>query len=495
MLSRHRHRTLLARLTSLAGLLLISELTQAQLPGLDPLDLNNAPPSDTLDLGYGTPNGLPSLAHLFSLALINDSDLARQRYESQATQQEVPLARSGLKPHISASTSYFYQSADNIYTDNPNRYRDEVYEDRVSGVANDTVWQIQLVQPLFSLERWRLVDKALAQADAADLRVAVAERNLALQVVEAYLNAYLASRKLGLLDAKREALALQLRQAQRAYDLGIGDRINLLESKSRLDQAVADQVQAENQLANALSDLERLTGLLPDFRGSTLGNLEKIAIERDWGNAEDWLTRTSDNIQVRLAEQLYQVAQLDTGVRRAGRYPEVNLTLGYSDRSSSDELRTSEDISASIELTVPIYQGGYTSASIRQGELSALAGRAAMTNELRLARQEVRQRLRSLQGDTRQLEALSRSIESSELFLEAAIKGEALGLRDLVDVLDARADLYDLRIQFVEVVCQYLLDRTNLEAAVGDLGTDDLMAIMAVLQRMSDASPSDMSSA
>ena len=97
------------------------------------------------------------------------------------------------------------------------------------------------------------------------------------------------------------------------------------------------------------------------------------------------------------------------------------------------------------------------------------------------------QRLRSLQGNARQLEALSRSIESSLLFLEAAIRGENLGLRDLVDVLDARAELYDLRIQFVEVLCQYLGDRTYLEAATGALDTADLVAITARLRELSQA--------
>ena len=51
-------------------------------------------------------------------------------------------------------------------------------------------------------------------------------------------------------------------------------------------------------------------------------------------------------------------------------------------------------------------------------------------------------------------------------------------------MLDARADLYDLRIQFVEVVRQCLLDRLNLQAAVGDLGTQDLVDTMALLSRV-----------
>lgn len=84
--------------------------------------------------------------------------------------------------------------------------------------------------------------------------------------------------------------------------------------------------------------------------------------------------------------------------------------------------------------------------------MSLKHGRAALQNIRYLAEQEVRQRLRGLHGDARQLRAIKRSIESSSLFLEAAEKGEQLGLRDLVDVLDAREELYDLRIKFVEAI-------------------------------------------
>ncbi|HET8791386.1 MAG TPA: TolC family protein [Modicisalibacter sp.] len=462
-----------------------AQSTASELPYLDGVERAPiTPPVSMVDPLVDNDGQLPSLPFLLSLALENDSELARQRYEMQATRQEVPMAWAGLKPQVSARASYSYQRADNIYTENPDRYPDEVYDDRISGLTDDTFWQVELTQPLFNLERWRQVTQAEEQVDAAMLQVAVAERDLALMVVEAYLNAYLASRKLGLLDSKRESLELQQRQAQRTYELGLGDRINVMEAQARLDQAVADQVQAENQLANALSDLQRLTGLLPDFTGFTLGNLEAVDIDQQWDEPEAWLARASNNVRVRLAGQQYQVAQVATEVRRASRYPELNLNLSYGDRNSSDALRSSEDYAASVELSAPIYQGGFTSASIRQGELTELAGRSAMVNELRLAQVEVRKRLRSLEGDLRQLDALARSIESSALFLEAAIKGEDLGLRDLVDVLDARAELYDLRIQFVEVICRYLNDKINLEAAVGDLDTADLVGAMSLLQRI-----------
>ncbi len=462
----------------------------ASLPALDGQPVGtSAVPADVRDV-RGEP-ALPSLPKLFALALQHDADLASQRYDAEATAQQVPMAQAGLKPQISASAGYVYQESDNYYTDNPAYNPDnelsgvsDDYEARYQGVTRDETWQVQLSQPLFSLERWRKVDKAEAQSDAAELKVAVGERDLALQVAEAYLDAFLASRKLGLLASKQESLKLQVKQAQRAYDLGVGDRINLFESQARLDQAVADTVSAENELDNALSSLERLTGVLPQFAGTELGDLSGLTLAGDWNDPEAWLERTVNNVEVALGKQQLEIARADTSVRRAGHYPELNLNLAYSDRASNDPYRESADASASLRLNVPIYQGGYTSASVKQGEFTEQATQAGYNNALNLARQEVRQRLRSLRGDERQIEALKRSIESSNLFLQAAEKGEQLGLRDLVDVLDARADLYDLRIQFVQVVRQYLLDRLNLQAAVGDLGTQDLVDSMSLLTRV-----------
>lgn len=428
--------------------------------------------------------GLPSLPELFALALEHDAGLSRQRYEFEATQQEIDKAWAGLRPQVDASYTYSYQDSTNIYTENPENYASDLYEERVDGEIDENIWRVQLTQPLFSLERWRQVDKAEAQTSAAELQLAVAERDLALEVSEAYLAAFLASQKAGLLESKRDSLELQQRQAQRAYDLGVGDRINLLEAQARLDQAIADQYQAENELANAISSLERLTGVTPDFDSHRLTELSEVAVRPQGGDLQSWLDRIADNVQVRLAERQYQVMQADSAMRRAGHYPVVNLNLGYTDRNSPDALRESEDAQASVEIRVPVYRGGYTQASVRQGELMAHAGQADVTRERELARQEVRQRLRGMQGKARRLDALKRSLASATLFLEAADKGEQLGLRDLVDVLDARADLYDLRIEFVEVVGQYLADRLALEAAVGDLETQDLSDAMALLGRM-----------
>jgi len=427
---------------------------------------------------------LPSLPELFVRALENDAELSSQRFEVEATREEIALARSQLLPQVSASGGYLWQDSTNTQTVEE---IDQFGNTRRPAEIDEQYWQLQLQQPLFSLERWRGMDVADAQVSAAELQLAVVEQDLALQVTEAYVQAYLAAQRLGLLESQQASLELQVRQASRAYDLGIGNRVDLLEAQSRYDQAISDAVEAENELDNALSELERLTGTMPTFRDvATLGELADLEVKRDFGSQDAWLERTGQNLNVLLAQRERQITEADTSTRRAGYYPEVNLNLSYSDRVSDDEVRESEDYRASVEVSVPIYRGGYTNASVRQGELRIKAGQAAVDNEQNLAVQEVRTRLRSLNGGVRRLEALTQAIRSSELFLQAAERGQQLGLRDLVDVLDARASLYDQRIQFVDVVGNYVLDRLALETAVGELSSDDLADIMVLLNSMSE---------
>lgn len=473
---------------SLSALVLaVLILSQAALAQSDvPADQQALTELEALANAESQSHTLPSLPGLFVRALRHDTDLTRQRLELEATREEIPMARSQLLPQISASGSYLWQDSTNIQT-SPDEFGLDQPAQR-PGEIDETYYQLQLQQPLFSLERWRKMDVADAQVSSGELQLAVVEQELALQVSEAYIKAYLAAQRLGLLESQQASLELQVRQASRAFDLGVGNRVDLLEAQSRYDQAVSDAVEAENELDNALSELERLTGVMPRFAGTAPGDLTTVTLNGDIGNPDDWISRTGQNLNVLLAQEEQQVTQADTSVRRSGYYPEVNLNLSYSDRASDDELRESEDYRASVELSVPIYRGGYTNASVRQGEKRIEAGLAAIDNERNLAIQEVRKRIRALNGGERRLEALNQAISSSQLFLEAAEKGEQLGLRDLVDVLDARASLYDQRIQYVDTVGNYALDMLALHTAVGSLESNDLDRIMALLASLSASS-------
>lgn len=426
---------------------------------------------------------LPSLTGLFLQALDHDAELSQRRLELQAMEQEQPMAKSRLLPRVSATGGYLWQDSTNIQTDPDDFGLDQTTQR--PGEIEETYWRLEVSQPLFSLERWHGLDKADAEIAAAGLDVALTERDLALAVSEAYVSAYLAACQLGLLEAQQASLTLQVQQAQRAFELGVSDRITLLEAESRLDQTVADTVEALNAKQDAESELQRLTGMRPRFDDYRVGDLEGIELAAASGTLNDWLGRVDNNLDVRRAVAERRIRDIDIRLSRSGHAPEVHLNLSYGDRSGDDPFRESEDYRAGVELSVPLYQGGYTQASVRQAELREQSSQSGVTHRRNLAGQEVRRALRALEGSIRRLQAQEQAIASGRLFLEAAQRGQTLGLRDLVDVLDAQARLYDLRIQFVDTVGRYVLDTLALESAVGDLGSRDLAWTTSLLARLS----------
>lgn len=439
-------------------------------------------PADQASQASRKADALPRLERLFARALDHDAELKRQRFELEATREEGPIARARLLPEVSASGGYLWQDSTNVQTD-PDGFGLDQPASRPATFDED-YWRVELKQSLFSLERWRNLDVADAQISAAEATLAVAERDLALKVSEAYVQAFLASQRLGLLRSQQEALELQSRQAKRAYELGVGDRVDELEARSRLDQAIADAVEADNELDDALGELERLTGTRPAMRGLDVADLGGVVPAAEDYTEQRWIDQVNNNLDVLRAGQERRVSEADTQMRRSGFFPVANLTMSYSDRNSEDELRTSQDYTANLEVSAILYRGGATQASVRQGEKQIMAKAAATDDALNRATQKVRTRLRAMQGGIRRLEALSRAIRSSELFLDAAERGEQLGLRDLVDVLDARASLYDQRINYVDTLGRFALDRLALQSAVGPLTTEDLSQLMALLASM-----------
>ncbi|WP_353980579.1 TolC family protein [Salinicola endophyticus] len=467
--------------------------TSGQLPlTATPVERPGTPlPGD--DAGDGQ-SELPSLPQLFAHALEHEASLTSQRLRAQAEGLEVPLAWARFKPQIDASLSRSYTRSRNIYTDgNVQSCIDdpetgvpaagEAFERRCQGIATDTDRRLSLSQPLFSMERVRQLQKANRQRDAAWLQVETHERDLALQVAETYLDSFYYALRVDLLESKRESLDLQVRQAQRAYDLGIGDRIDLLAAQAEFDRTLADIAAARDDVIDSLTALERLTGITVDFDGFVLRELPVDGFEPPVVLAK-LKDSIANNADVRLAEARRRLAHADIDTRRADYYPELTLGLSYSKRDSDDPYRDSEDKRATLQASVNLYRGGYTQTRVRQGTLLEKAAMADVANAQRQTWEQIRQYRRSIGADIKRLQALARSIDSGELYLEAADKGAALGLRDLVDVLDARADLYTQRIQYVEVFRRWLLDRLKLEAAVGDLDTNDMVNVMRQLNHI-----------
>src|SRR6185503_15027141 len=98
---------------------------------------------------------------------------------------------------------------------------------------------LNLRQPLFRLGSLAGYWSAEAQVAASEATLAQDTQALGLRVAAAYFDVLVAQEKLLSLLAQKEALSLQLAAAERSFTAGFGTRIDVDDSRTRLDIASA----------------------------------------------------------------------------------------------------------------------------------------------------------------------------------------------------------------------------------------------------------------
>jgi outer membrane protein len=286
---------------------------------------------------------------------------------------------------------------------------------------------------------------------------------------------------------EQEALAQQnLNALEQTYavakgrlDVGAGSRLDLLEAQARRDAAKATLIAAQ---ANRESLSNQLAGLLMLDQVQVKALAAKPAKNLLAGQTIQGLLAAALN-ENKLLNQLR--AQADTAMATkdaqfAAHYPTLNFTANWK-RSETDTTTTPgpefEDKNYALVLNVPLFAGGETQSKAREASYRYDQTRYALEDYQTTLTSQVKQLYALAQADETRLDALEQSVKSSESLLEAAETGYKVGLKALVDLLNARAALYDAKAQLSKGVYDYYLRRLQIEQLQGDLTLQDLNLI------------------
>lgn len=289
-----------------------------------------------------------------AMALENNEDyLALVTQEGQAAHL-VGLARSAVLPRLELS---------GVYT----RYKDAVEFEFTEGETftlrpkEDWNAQATLTQPLFQgMREWNAIKGArvLYRAARADLRGGV--QDVALAVGAAFTDCQTAAaerevRAHGLdLAEAQEQVATSLANAGEVTDLDVQRaRAQVLAARVELVRATAAETLAYRRLA-------RLLGLDDDARPE-LGPLPAaLPAEASIDGLREAARRNRP--ELRAAADRERAAELTIKVEKGNWLPDLDLTAQYYRQQA---LFPSQDwVSGSLNLTVPIYDGGATAARV-----------------------------------------------------------------------------------------------------------------------------------
>lgn len=407
------------------------------------------------------------LLSLYDLAAQRDSQLQQAQAQFAADQELLNQAKSVLLPTISAQASY--QQND--------------YSIPVPIAAKESQQQkLQLNQPLFDAASFARYEQAKSLVQQAETVYLLSQQQLMLRLSQSYLDVLKAQQLLSFAQAQLVSTEKQRDQIDAGVKVGLTNPIDLLEVQARYDMALADVSQATNLLAISQESLARLIGQpVPVLKSLALDTKLPGLIE-----SPEQLSNmgAQGNLNLRLNQGKVQASEQQVNASRAAHYPTVSLQASISNLDSRTQFFNApyQTNSIGVVVNMPLYSGGLVTSQVRQAEQQRLAAQAGLRYADEQAKLDVLSLAKTVQMAQSRLQALRQAVTSNEAFLQAAEEGNRVGLKSLVDVLNARTLLYKAKQDLANALFDDVQNRLSLRAAQGALARDDLASIERYLR-------------
>jgi len=176
----------------------------------------------------GASNGAQAadLLETFRAAQANDPVFASARAAQQAGQEKLPQGRALLLPSISLS-------ANSTFNDQTIQYQGATFLPGGNIRYNSHGYGVNLTQPLFRQQNWVTYSEAELQVAQAEAQFRIAEQDLILRVAQAYFDVLIAQDSVQLAEAQKTAIAEQLEQARRNFEVGSATITDTHEAQAR----------------------------------------------------------------------------------------------------------------------------------------------------------------------------------------------------------------------------------------------------------------------
>lgn len=414
-----------------------------------------------------------NLLELYQTAQQRDAQFASARAAYQAALEKLPQGRALLLPTASLS-------GNTTYNDMDVQYRGSSLYSSGQRSYNSNGYTVSLSQPVYRKQNFVQYEQARIQVGQAETQFKVAQQDLILRVAQAYFDVLVAQDSVALAGAQKVAIAEQLEQAKRNFEVGTATITDTHEAQARYDLTTAQEIAAQNDLENKKRALQVIIG---QVSGILVPLGEKLPLHLpEPAQMEKWVVDSEQHsLQLQIQRAALELALQEVERNRGGHYPTLDVVATYSDASSSGGSFGSGNDTTSktigLQLNLPLYQGGSVSSKVREATANLEKARQDLEQAQRQVTLQTQQAFLGVTSGVAQVKALEQALLSSQSTLDSTKLGQEVGVRTNVDVLNAQQQLYSARRDLSQARYNYLMSQLKLKAAVGTLNEADLAQV------------------
>ena len=416
--------------------------------------------------GIGLPAGAMDLRQAYDAAYANDASIRASRAGAQASRERLPQAQAQRLPNVSLNAGRNYNdltSKTRSFLGQPVTTESQYY---YSGSQT-----LSVRQPLYRPYIAALVRQAQAQANDADASLEKDEQSLVVRVGEAYFDALLARDQLSLVGAQKATYTTQLDAAKKSLAAGSGTRTDIDEAQARLDLTLAQELEAQQNVEFTRRRLETLTG-------QSLDTLASLDVERFTPSApvpagvEAWIERAEQaSPELESLRAQLEAARQEIDKAEAGHKPTLDVVAQWA-RSSSDSVTNVnsryDNKTIGLQLSVPLYSGGYVNSTVRQAVAAHERAREVLEATRRDLGVRVHREFRGMTEGVLRIGALEQAVRSAEQAVLSNRKSFEAGSRTTLDVLNAEQQKTAALRDLAQARYVYLVSRLRLLSLAGE---------------------------
>lgn len=409
----------------------------------------------------------PTCAETLSEALVKaysyNPTLQAARHDYESVLYMVPEAQSGYRPTVNAFASQTWSRDENSVNGNIPGFFEETN-------LSTQQYGVEVVQALFKGGRTSsAVASAKAFVEARSYALQQSEQDVFLDVVESYLGL----RERLAIERLREKNVLVLEEQRQAtqdrFDVGTITKTDVSQADARLSQARAALIQAKGETNKARAKYEKTVGIPETYLlEKDFVSIDTIILPKTIGVVIE--EAENDHPQIAQARALKNVALHDVDNVFGELLPQLNAVGSVAKtHDPSANIKENDNAQISLDLSIPLYQGGATRARMQSQQKTLLQREDEINEAKRTVRLEAISAWNDFVSNESQIEALKKQVESADVALKGVMAESQVGARTVLDILDAEEELLDARVSLVSAETAYEISKFTLLAVLGDL--------------------------
>ncbi len=416
------------------------------------------------------------LQRTWELARQADPHFQAERAAHQAGQTQAKQGRSLWLPKVGASATAGVGSHKSTMRGAnftmPGMGSDDVEFN--TSIRNGDVfgYEVGLEQPLLNRQNLSHSRQLRLAADVAELKWQQAQQNLVLSSAEHYFNVLVARQAVAVLERQQEQVRAIYDEVQERFELGELPITSIHETKAQLRVL-------EAQLAQAKLALETAELAYEDFTGQYPAELVPLAITAeveapDIGDVAHWQEQARmNNLHLKMQASGIKVAQEDVAALKSWHSPTLSLVgrLAHEKIDGSgrygDAMNKADEWMVGVQLSVPIFTGGYRSNKRKEASYLLTQRRAEGVSLAQQIQRQTHSAWRGIHVNYERLTALQDAYTANKERLKATQLGFELGDNTTLERLTAENALAETELNLLEAQVALIMNQLQLRALVG----------------------------